>query len=139
MRRRSRTDRIVVHCSATPEGRDIGRTDIERWHVKDNGWRHIGYHYIVRLDGKIEIGIPEEMIGIHARGVNSTSIGIVYVGGVDARMQPKDTRTLAQKTALRALIQGLRNRLGPLPVVGHRDVPGTRKACPSFDAKAEYN
>jgi N-acetylmuramoyl-L-alanine amidase len=129
-------DKIIVHCSATPEGRDVSVDDIRDWHVNGNGWSDIGYHWLITLDGSIEKGRPESRSGAHAKGHNSRSIGVCYVGGVDSAMKPKDTRTDAQKEALRCLLIDLLKRYPNAEIIGHRDV--SSKACPSFDAKTEY-
>lgn len=129
---------IIIHCTATPEGRDHSAADIRQWHVKGNGWRDIGYHYVVRLDGAIEAGRPEAEDGAHAKGFNRNTLGVCYVGGCDAHMKPKDTRTPEQKAALRCLIIELKKRNPEAIILGHCDLPGVAKACPSFDAMAEY-
>ena len=72
---------IIVHCSATAEGKDFKEKDIDKWH-RQRGFTCIGYHYVVDLDGKIEVGRPESQIGAHCKGYNSVSIGVCYVGGV---------------------------------------------------------
>ena len=129
---------IVVHCTATPEGRNHTAADIDRWH-RDRGFKKIGYHYVVHLNGTIEVGRPEEEIGSHVAGRNSNSIGVVYVGGVDkVKLQPKDTRTKEQKAALLDLLKKLKRRYPKAVIQGHRDFPKVAKACPSFNAKAEY-
>lgn len=127
---------IIVHCTATPEGRDCTVADIDRWH-KQKGWKGIGYHYVVYRDGTIHPGRPVARTGAHCYGHNRYSIGIAYVGGLapDGKT-PKDTRTEAQKTALVHLLQRLRQLYPKATIHGHRDF--ARKACPSFDATAEY-
>lgn len=129
---------IIIHCSATPEGREHTAADIRDWHVKGNGWSDIGYHYVVRLDGTVEAGRPESRDGAHAKGHNRNTIGVCYVGGCDRSMKPKDTRTPAQVKALRCLIIDLKKRYPAAITLGHRDLPNVAKACPSFDAYAEY-
>jgi N-acetylmuramoyl-L-alanine amidase len=129
-------DKIIVHCSATPEGRDVSVDDIRDWHVNGNGWSDIGYHWLITLDGGIEKGRHESRSGAHAKGYNSRSIGVCYVGGVDSSMKPKDTRTDAQKESLHCLLIDLLKRYPNAEIIGHRDV--SSKACPSFDAKTEY-
>lgn len=133
-----KVDFIVVHCSASPEGRADTIETVRRWH-REKGWRDIGYHYVVELDGTVKPGRPDNVIGAHAVGVNERSIGICYIGGLAADAKTaKDTRTPAQKAALRSLLVKLRAKHPKAPIIGHRDVPGTRKACPSFNAKSEY-
>lgn len=128
-------DKIIVHCADTPEGRDVRVEEIRRWH-KAKGWNDIGYHYVIDIDGTIEAGRDIECAGAHTQGQNATSIGICYVGGCDAEMQPKDTRTEAQKESLRLLIKFLKSKYKDAKVFGHRDF--AQKACPCFDAKKEY-
>lgn len=127
---------LVVHCTATPENRPHTVEDIRRWH-KQQGWSDIGYHYVVYLDGTVHAGRPVNQIGAHVAGKNVGSIGVTYVGGCDANMKPKDTRTAAQKMALRQLLSDLVNKYDIKTLVGHRDFD-SKKACPSFDAKREY-
>ena len=128
--------KIIVHCTATPEGRDVSVETIRGWHVKERGWSDIGYHWVIGLDGSINKGRDESIPGAHAKGYNSTSVGVVYVGGGDANMKAKDTRTEAQKESLHCLLQDLKGRCPNAEIIGHRDV--SSKECPSFDAKAEY-
>lgn len=130
-------NKIIVHCTATPEGRDVSVDTIRKWHVEDNGWSDIGYHWVIALSGAIEKGRPESKSGAHAKGHNDNSIGVVYVGGCDKNMNPKDTRTVAQKETLRCLLEDLKERYPQAQIIGHRDV--SSKACPSFDAKSEYS
>ncbi len=127
---------IIVHCSATPAGRDVSAADIDRWH-RARGFVQIGYHYVVRLDGSVEVGRAESKIGAHCLGHNANSIGVCYVGGCKADCTtPCDTRTPAQKSALVSLLRQLLERYPGAVVHGHRDFAA--KACPSFDATAEY-
>lgn len=126
---------IIIHCSATPEGKDFRAKDVDRWH-KAKGWDGIGYHYIVCLDGTIEAGRPEKQMGAHAQGHNQRSIGVCYIGGVDAEGVAKDTRTEAQKRAMLNLISMLKAKYPNVDVYGHNDVAA--KACPCFNARNEY-
>ena len=132
-----RIDYIVVHCSATQEGKDFTAADIDRWH-RQRGWRCIGYHYVIELDGSIHKGRDESVIGAHCSGQNTYSIGVCYVGGIDKSGKAKDTRTTDQKAALLKLLKELRAKYPKAIIQGHRDFPGVAKACPSFDAKSEY-
>ena len=129
---------LVVHCTATPEGREVTAAEIRRWH-REKGWRDIGYHYVVLLDGTVESGRSEATPGAHAQGVNQMSLGIVYAGGLASDGKTaKDTRTPAQKASLVKLLTSLKTKYPQAQIIGHRDVPGTNKACPSFNAKTEY-
>lgn len=126
---------IIIHCSATPEGRDYTVADIDRWH-KARGWRGIGYHYVIYRDGSVHAGRPVEQIGAHCTGHNANSIGICYIGGVAADGKtPKDTRTPAQRIALRELVEELMAKYPEATVHGHREF--APKACPSFDVQTE--
>ena len=129
---------LVVHCSATPEGRDHTAKDIDLWH-RQRGFNEIGYNYVVRLDGKIEGGRDVDKIPAHVTNHNKDSIGICYIGGIDKKtLQPKDTRTAEQKEALKKLLTELKALYPEAEILGHRDFPGVAKACPCFNAKDEY-
>ena len=133
MNRRKATTMIILHCSATREGQDIKAKTIKQWH-KDRGFDDIGYHYVIDLDGTIEKGRDEELVGAHCKGHNATSIGICYVGGCDKNMKPKDTRTPEQKRSMLSLVRKLVNKY-KIPVTqiwAHHDFD-KHKACPSFD------
>lgn len=127
---------IIVHCSATPEGRDFAVADITRWH-RQRGFSTIGYHYVIYRDGSVAIGRDVNTAGAHCYGHNANSIGVCYIGGLatDGKT-PKDTRTDAQKAALLTLLRKLRALYPSAAIHGHRDF--TAKACPSFDATLEY-
>ncbi len=129
---------IIVHCSATAEGRDFHWNDIDAWH-RARGFNRIGYHYVVTLDGLIEEGRPLNSVGAHCsqNGMNRTSVGVCYIGGcaTDGKT-PKDTRTEEQKKTLLSLLTKLKSDFPGAVIYGHRDF--APKACPSFDAKKEY-
>lgn len=131
-----RIEEIIVHCSATPEGKDYTVDQLTEWH-RQRGFRTIGYHYVIDLQGTIHTGRSPTMIGAHCRGHNAHSIGICYIGGVarDGRT-PKDTRTKAQKRALAHLLQVLHAQYPQATLHGHREF--ANKACPSFDCH-EYD
>ncbi len=123
-------DKIILHCSATPEGHDYTVADIDRWH-RERGFNGIGYHYVIYLDGTVNPGRSIERIGAHCIGQNSNSIGICYIGGVTTDGKtPKDTRTPAQRKALRELVDTLRKKYPGATVHGHYEF--ANKACPSF-------
>lgn len=126
---------IIVHCTATPEGRAETVQTIRNMHL-NNGWSDIGYHYLIGLNGERWTGRNVDLIGAHCKGYNTNSIGVCYVGGVDKKMKPKDTRTDKQKDALLALLKDLRKLYPKAKIYGHRDFE--KKDCPSFDAKNEY-
>lgn len=135
---------LVVHCSATPAGRDIGRREIDGWH-RAKGWAGIGYHYVIRLDGTVERGRMDPVAGAHVAGHNAYSLGICVVGGVDAAGRAADTVTPAQHAALEHLLHELRAKYPRTRICGHRDLSPDRngdgviqhhewlKDCPGFD------
>lgn len=149
-------DAIVVHCTATRAGQDVRAADIDKWH-KERGFSGIGYHYVVDLDGTVELGRPLPLDGAHCntagtsgQSYNRHSIGIAYVGGLDKKGNPADTRTRAQKKALAKLIYRLIEQYPIVEVIGHRDAsPDVNgdgqitpnewvKRCPCFDVRAEF-
>lgn len=143
-------NKIIIHCSATPEGKDYTVKDIDRDHRK-RGFAKIGYHYVIYRDGTIHQGRKESEVGAHARGYNANSIGVCYIGGLarDGKTT-KDTRTQAQRDALVRLLRELVIRYPDAEILGHRDLSPDKngdgivspneyiKGCPSFDAKKEY-
>lgn len=130
-----KVNKIIIHCSATPEGRHVTVAEIDKWH-RERGFSQIGYHYVIYLDGTIHKGRPESLAGAHTVGHNQNSIGVCYVGGIDKQWNAKDTRTPAQKIALRELVKDLRNRYPGTTVHGHNEFAA--KACPSFDVRKEF-
>lgn len=142
---------IVVHCTATREGKDYDAKWLRNLHVNQNKWEDIGYHYVVKLDGTVEKGRDEKYQGAHAYPYNGESIGVVYVGGTTAdATKAKDTRTDAQKVGLIKLLTVLKAKYPNAEIVGHRDLSPDKnkdgkitpnewtKACPCFDAREEY-
>ena len=120
---------IVVHCSAVRPDQTSSVAQINTWHRQRGFHLGVGYHYVIRRDGTIEPGRPEWMIGAHCKNHNAHSIGICYEGGYDARGQPADTRTEAQKAAMIKLLEELHGRYPRAFILGHRDLnPG--KDCP---------
>lgn len=127
-------NKIIIHCSATPEGRPVSVKDIDHWH-RERGFSEIGYHWVVYLDGSVHPGRSEDVAGAHTVGHNAKSIGICYVGGVDNKFQTKDTRTTAQRIALKELVRELQKRYPGATVHGHNEFAA--KACPSFNVQTE--
>ena len=126
---------IIIHCSATKEGQPFTAADIDRWH-RQRGFRCIGYHYVISLDGSVHAGRPISEEGTHCQRHNAHSIGICYVGGLDSLGQPKDTRTPEQKGALKALVKQLKNDYPNATIHGHNEF--AHKACPCFDVRDEF-
>lgn len=122
-------DKIILHCTATPEGRKTTLEEVTLWHRKRK-FTTIGYHYLIHLNGEVSRGRPEEQMGAHCKGYNRNSIGIAYVGGVDSNFKPKDTRTHEQKHALRMLVESLQDKYPGATLHGHYEFAS--KACPSF-------
>ncbi|MFV0599265.1 MAG: N-acetylmuramoyl-L-alanine amidase [Bacteroidales bacterium] len=126
-------DKIIIHCSATPEGRAVTVRDIDKWH-REKGYNGIGYHYVIGLNGEVRKGRDINLIGAHTQGQNYNSIGICYVGGCDKAMKAKDTRTHAQKVALLNLVKELKKQYPKASIHGHNEFAA--KACPSFNVKS---
>jgi N-acetylmuramoyl-L-alanine amidase len=127
--------KIIIHCTATREGDDISVDTIRRWHLA-RGWSDIGYHYVIDIKGSINAGRPIELMGSHTRGFNKGSIGIAYVGGVEADGKtPKDTRTKAQKDSIIRLVKKLKGCYPDVTIHGHNEF--SNKACPSYNVQNE--
>ena len=132
-------NRIIVHCTASPEGREMTVKQIDDIHRNENHWANgIGYHWVIYLDGSIHQGRPESMPGAHCVGYNKHSIGVCYVGGTekDNPEKAKDTRTPEQKEAFVKLLAELHERYPQATLHGHREF--ANKDCPSFDVH-EYD
>lgn len=142
----SRLQYLVIHCTATPEGREVSAADIRRWHTSPppagRGWKQVGYTDLFHLDGSVErlvannedANVDPWEITNGAAGYNGVSRHIVYAGGCDAGMKPKDTRTAAQREALRKYVLDFHARHPGVRIVGHNQLAA--KACPSFDVAA---
>lgn len=128
---------LAVHCSATTSSQDVGAADIDRWH-RLRGFLKIGYHFVIKRSGELEIGRPITERGAHIEDFNHCSIGICLVGGIDRtkQMKPEDNFTAAQKEKLEELLRKLKKQFPTAVIQGHRDFPNVAKACPSFDVKA---
>ena len=127
---------IVIHCSATRPDQDFTMEKLEASH-RAQGWKGCGYHYYIRRDGTVYNCRPLSQVGAHAKGFNAHSVGICYEGGLDIRGQPADTRTPEQKEAMHRLVAKLKWSFPLCSVLGHRDLFGVRKACPSFNVQDE--
>lgn len=131
-------DTIIIHCAATYPNMDIGVKEIRQWHVRDNGWSDIGYHYVIRRNGTVEQGRPLTIPGAHCAGRNARSIGVCLVGGLEKIPSGKSISTAnytdTQWTALCDLVRTLHNAYPDADVRGHQDFAA--KACPCFDVSA---
>ena len=128
---------IVIHCSAVKPDQQSSAAQIDSWHRQRGFHLGIGYHYVIRRDGTLEMGRPEYMVGAHCKNHNQHSIGVCYEGGLNARGDPADTRTPQQRETMRQLINELRERYPKAIVVGHHNL-NPLKACPCFDAIKEF-
>ncbi len=123
---------IIVHCTATAAGKEVSVKQIDAWH-RSCGYKSIGYHFVVTINGTVLTGRPVKEAGAHCKGHNAHSIGICYVGGIDSYGKPADTRTPAQREALRKKIDELKHEYPDATVHGHNEF--STKACPCFDVK----
>ena len=133
MEPRSSTEYLVVHCSATKPSMDIGLREIKRWHVDDNGWRDVGYHYIIRRNGEVELGRSNRDTGAHAAGYNHKSISLCMVGGMAEDNSAENNFTAQQWTALLDLVKQIKVDYSEADVIGHNEI--SEKECPSFDVQ----
>jgi N-acetyl-anhydromuramyl-L-alanine amidase AmpD len=133
MEPRSSTEYLVVHCSATKPSMDIGLREIKRWHVDDNGWRDVGYHYIIRRNGEVELGRSNRDTGAHAAGYNHKSISLCMVGGMAEDNSAENNFTAQQWTALLNLVKQIKVDYPEADVIGHNEI--SEKECPSFDVQ----
>lgn len=128
---------IVLHCTATPQNTTV--ESIQRfWKApkpKGNGWKSPGYHHIIKADGTIVDLLPIEQVSNGVAGHNAKSIHISYIGGVDDKGEAIDNRTDSQKAAQIKLLKKYHAMFPDAIICGHRDFPGVKKSCPSFDVK----
>jgi N-acetyl-anhydromuramyl-L-alanine amidase AmpD len=136
MELRKITDSIVIHCAATKPSMDIGYNEIRKWHVNQNGWDDVGYHFIIRRDGRYEKARPEAYSGAHAPSHNSRSIGICLVGGMAEDGSAENNFTLEQFLTLKDVINMLLGKYKDIvEVLGHCDVQENKPNCPGFNVK----
>lgn len=151
--KRTGTDLIVFHCSATKPSQHIGRAQIEEWHLA-KGWASIGYHFVITRAGDLELGRPVDEVGAHVQGFNGRSVGVCMVGGLDERGQPlvnaPNQFTDAQWRTAHVVADYLRCLYPDARICGHRDLsPDLNKdgriqpaewlkTCPGFDAAAQF-
>jgi len=137
---RKKTDSIIIHCAATKASMDIGYKEIRKWHVEDNGWDDVGYHFIIRRNGQLEKGRPEGYSGAHAPSYNGRSIGICLVGGIADDGGPENNFTLEQFLTLKDLVNMIMNKYSDITeVLGHCDIQENKPNCPGFNVKEWLN
>lgn len=127
---------LAVHCTATAQTAKIEA--IQNYWREHLGWTMPGYHFIIKKDGALVNLLPIEKVSNGVKGFNSETINICYIGGIDKKGVPKDTRTIEQKATLLATLKVLKKKFPTAIIQGHRDFPKVKKACPSFDARKEY-
>lgn len=122
---REKTDYIVIHCAVTPNGDNrFDIEDIRRWHVQNNGWDDVGYHYVITVDGRVQTGRNINEVGSHVKGFNNVSLGICLIG--------IDKFTGVQWLRLRGLVRQLKKKYPGAQILGHYS-KDRRKTCPGFD------
>lgn len=131
-----RIDYLVVHCTATPQTSSVAGI-LNYWKTQ-LGWQKPGYHIIIPPDGISQRLLPDEQVSNGVAGYNSHALHVSYIGGIDAKGNGKDTRTAAQKAELLRILTRWKQAHPNARIQGHKDFPGVTKACPSFNAKAEY-
>lgn len=143
--------RLVIHCTATRDGREVSSGELRRWHTSPvsqggRGWKQVGYADLIHLNGVVENLVPYDEddrvdaweVTNGAKGWNGTSRHVVYVGGLGMDGKPRDTRTAAQRRALAEYVKAFKWRHPKAEIVGHRDLPGAKTSCPCFDVKKEF-
>ncbi|MCY0967904.1 N-acetylmuramoyl-L-alanine amidase [Chryseobacterium wangxinyae] len=127
---------LVVHCTATQPETEI--KSIQNYWKNTLKWKSPGYHFIIKSDGEVVNLLPIEHVSNGVAGYNSHIINVSYIGGIDKKGIPMDTRTVAQKISILKILKDLKKKFPNAKIQGHRDFPKVNKACPSFDAKIEY-
>lgn len=125
-----RIDEIIIHCSATPAGRDVRAKDIDAWH-RARGFDGIGYHFVITDGGALERGRHISKTGAHAKGRNRHSIGVCYSGGLQPCGNGPQGPNAYQVRTLEVLCDVLLAMFPAAQIIGHRDT-GALKDCPSF-------
>lgn len=127
---------LAVHCTATAQTATV--ENIQKYWREHLGWQMPGYHFIIKANGEIVSLLDISKVSNGVKGFNSETVNISYIGGVDSKNNPKDTRTEQQKASLLTLLKELKTKFPKAIIQGHRDFPKVKKSCPSFDAKSEY-
>jgi len=133
---------LVIHCTATPSGREVSSDDIRHWHTdsqpQGRGWSRVGYSDLIHLDGTVENlhefdhdnWVDPEEVTNGAKGFNGEARHICYVGGVESNMKAMDTRTPAQYESLLVYCKHMIHRHPDILIAGHNEL--STKDCPSF-------
>ncbi|MCW7552986.1 N-acetylmuramoyl-L-alanine amidase [Endozoicomonas gorgoniicola] len=132
MGKRTETNYIVIHCSATRANQNVTFDDIKRWHTMERAFFDIGYHWVIERDGSVKQGRPVDDWGAHAKSHNHESVSICLVGGLDDNNQSEDNFTPLQKRMLKLLVAGHQALYPEAIVHGHYHLSKV-KACPNFD------
>jgi len=121
-------EKVIIHCSDTPESMDVGADIIDRWH-RDRGWDEIGYHFVIKRDGTVEPGRSFMKAGAHTKGENENSLGVCLIGGRGGRFD----YTVQQFESLKLLTNSIKTIFGPVEIAGHNEY--SEKTCPNFNVK----
>lgn len=136
MKLRKHTNKIIIHFTETAEFQNFDINKVREWHIQ-RGFSDIGYHFLIKLDGTVQIGRQIDLIGAHCHGENYDSVGICYVGGKCHDGTLGDTRTLEQIKSIETVIAFVRSVYGYIPCFGHNDF--SKKVCPGYNVKNEHN
>lgn len=131
MKRMHDIEAITIHGFDTPADMDVTPEDLHQWHVVENGWDDVGYHWWIDRQGKVHQGRSDRYQGAHVGGHNPNNLGVGMAGG-----KPDFNYTQKQLTAMTRLVSMYRTRYPNAKVGGHRDWGETGKTCPGFDVRA---
>jgi N-acetylmuramoyl-L-alanine amidase len=123
MDKREITDTIVIHCTQTPADMDVDVTKVTEWH-KERGFDTIGYHYLIKRDGTLQVGRDE----------GGTSIGVALAGGGTSSMGWENNFSPIQFETLKSILIKLKDKYNIQKIIGHSEVDSS-KECPSFDVQ----
>lgn len=129
---------IIIHCTGTEPSDNTTVESVRKYHKERNGWKDIGYHYLIYTDGSIHVGRPIDQVGAHCKDHNTGSIGICYVGGKNTKGELVDTRNLAQVAAIRSLVKSLKVVFPTIKKVSGHYMYDKTKKCPCFDVINEF-
>ena len=135
LKKRTKTDYIVVHCSKTSETEDIGVNELRAQAIED-GWSDVGYHFVIKRDGTVEEGRGIDTVGGHLFGWDSVCLGICLIGDIGPNIGGESTTnyTEAQTRSLIELLVKLREKYVSA-ICSPFDFPGVTDSSPYFDVK----